>query len=300
MAKRQSKIQNRKRVPRKAEGSKIGTRAIWKGSISFGLVNIPVALYSAEVSRGIDFDLLDRRDFSRVRYRRVNEKTGREVAWDDIVKGYQYRKGEYVALSDEDFQRANVEATQTIAIAEFVDGSEISPIYYDKPYYLAPQKSGRRAYVLLREVMKRTGKAGIATVVIRTRQHLAAVIVEGPALICNLLRFADELRNPKDLDIPEADSKRLAISEREIKMAEQLVETMSGKWNPEKYRDEYRADLLGLIDKKVKAGRTKALEPEEKRPARREGKVVDIMHLLKRSVEEAQKKEEAPRRRKAS
>jgi DNA end-binding protein Ku len=288
MAKHRSKTQNRQ-----------SSRPIWKGSISFGLVNIPVALYSTEVPGGMDFDLLDQRDFSPVRYRRVSEKTGREVPWKEIVKGYQYEKGQYVALTDEDFQRANVEATQTIDITEFVEAGQISPIYYDKPYYLAPQKNGRRAYALLREVMSRTGKVGIAKVVIRTRQHLAAVFAEGPLLICNVLRFAHELRDPKQLDIPELDTKRLGISEREIKMAEQLVEAMTGEWNPQKYRDEYREDLLELIDKKVKTGRTKVVEAEERRPARREAKVVDIMHLLKRSVEQAGKKEEPSRRRKA-
>ncbi|MGH7833042.1 MAG: Ku protein [Candidatus Binatia bacterium] len=293
MAKRQSKLHNRQSKIRKS------ARPIWKGSISFGLVNIPVALYSAEVPGGMDFDLLDRRDFSPVRYRRVSEKTGREVPWKEIVKGYQYEKGQYVALTDEDFQRANVEATQTIDITEFVEAGQISPIYYDKPYYLAPQKNGRRAYALLREVMSRTGKVGIAKVVIRTRQHLAAVFAEGPLLICDVLRFAHELRDPKQLDIAELYAKRLGISEREIKMAEQLVQAMSGEWNPEKYRDEYREDLLELIDKKVKTGRTKGVGPEEKRPSRAEGKVVDIMHLLKRSVEQAGKKEEPSRRRKA-
>jgi DNA end-binding protein Ku len=279
---------------------KSGSRPIWKGGISFGLVNIPVALYSVEVPGGMDFDLLDRRDFSPVRYRRVSEKTGREVPWEEIVKGYQYEKGRYVALTDEDFERANIEATQTIDITEFVPAGQISPIYYDKPYYLTPQKNGRRAYALLREVMTRTGKVGIAKVVIRTRQHLAAVIVEGPVLVCNLLRFAHELRDPKQLDIPELDTKRMAISEREIKMAAQLVEAMTGEWNPQNYRDEYREDLLELIDKKVKTGRTKVVRPAGKRPGRAEGKVVDIMHLLKRSVEQAGKKEEASRRRKAS
>ena len=141
--------------------SQIGCgRPIWKGTINFGLVNIPVALYSAEADNSIDFDLLDKRDFSRVRYRRVNEKTGREVPWDEIVKGYEYKKGEYVALTDDDFIKANVEATQSIDIFDFVDAADISPIYFDKPYYLVPLKNGQRAYALLREVLKRTGKVG--------------------------------------------------------------------------------------------------------------------------------------------
>jgi DNA end-binding protein Ku len=280
---------------------KSGSRPIWKGSINFGLVNIPVALYPAEADSSIDFDLLDRRDFSRVRYQRVNEKTGREVPWNEIVKGYEYQKGDYVALSDEDFRKANVEATQSIDIIDFVDASQISPTYFDKPYYLAPLKNGRHAYILLREVLKRTGKVGIARVVIRTREHLAALFPEGPLLILNLLRFSHELRDPASLDIPESSSKRVGMSDQELKMAERLVETMVGEWNPEKYRDEYRQDLLDVIEKKVKSGQTKALEPAEgtSRP-KRQGKVIDIMDLLRESVEQGRKKAAPARNRKAS
>jgi DNA end-binding protein Ku len=298
MARRKSNSAKRKRT----EKAKASSRAIWKGSINFGLVAIPVALYAADSSGDLDFDLLDRRDFSPVRYRRVNEKTGREVPWDQIIKGYQYDKGEYVALSEQDFINANVKATQTIDIIAFVDASEISPMYFDKPYYLEPLKAGRRAYALLREVMKKTGKVAIAKVVIRTRQHLAALMVQGPLLVLNLLRFADELRDPSGLDVPEAGPQRTGFSNQEIKMAEHLVQMMAAKWNPEKYRDEYREDLLKLIDKKVKSGQTKAVEkvqPAER--SERRGNVIDMMHLLRQSVDTARKKEEpARRRRKAS
>ncbi|MGH7830387.1 MAG: Ku protein, partial [Candidatus Binatia bacterium] len=176
--------------------------------------------------------------------------------------------------------------------------AEISPIYYDKPYYLEPLKNGRRAYVLLREVLARTGKVGIAKIVIRTRQHLAALIAQGPLLIVNLLRFSHELREPGALDVPEAGVKQMNIGDKEIKMAERLVETMEEKWRPERYRDDYREHLLDLVKTKVKAGKTKVIEerkPERRRP---EGKVIDIMHLLKRSVEEAGRKEEPAQRRK--
>ena len=176
---RQKSNHKKQKTPAKARSA---GRPIWKGTINFGLVNIPVALYSAEADSSIDFDLLDKRDFSRVRYRRVNEKTGREVPWDEIVKGYEYKKGEYVALTDDDFLKANVEATQSIDILDFVDAADISPIYFDKPYYLVPLKNGQRAYALLREVLKRTGKVGIARVVIRTRQHLAALLADGPVV----------------------------------------------------------------------------------------------------------------------
>jgi len=289
----------RKSNRQKAKAStqrKTATRPIWKGSINFGLVNILVTLYSAETNNSIDFDLLDKRDFSRVRYQRVNEKTGKEVPWDEIVKGYEYKKGKYVALTDDDFLKANVEATQSIDIVDFVDGAEISPIYFDKPYYLAPVKSGQRAYALLREVMKRTGKVGIARVVIRSRQHLAALLVEGLWLILNLLRFSHELRDPAPLTVPEA---KAVGSTQEVKMAQQLVESMAGKWSPKKYRDEYHQDLLQMIDKKIKSGRTKATEPAEPAPrAKPQGKVVDIMHLLRRSME--QKEKPPSRNRKAS
>jgi DNA end-binding protein Ku len=301
MAARKSKSQKNKRQNKRRSKPRSLSRPLWKGSIDFGLVNIPVSLYSAETSDRLDFDLLDKRDFSRVRYRRVNEKTGQEVPWEQTIKGYQYEKGEYVALTDEDFVRANVESTQSITITDFVDATEISSIYYDKPYYLEPIKNGRRAYALLREVLKKTGKVGIAKVVIRTREHLAAVMVEGPLLILNLLRFAHELRDASALDVPETGSKRAAVSERELIMAERLLESMIGEWNPAKYRDEYHDDLLKLVDQKVQSGQAKAVAPAEAAPRpQRQGKVIDIMHLLQQSVKQAQKKEEPARRRKAS
>ena len=295
MARRKSAQSKRRKKPK---ANSLG-RPIWKGSISFGLVNIPVALYSAESPSSLDFDLLDKRDFSRVRYRRVNEKTGQEVPWKQIVKGFEYKKGEYVALTDEDFHRANVEANQSIDITDFVDAKDISPVYFDKPYYLQPLKNGARAYTLLREVMKETGKAGIARVVIRTRQHLVALIVDGPLLILNLLRFPYELRDRSGLDVPQGGFK--TGSKQELKMAQQLVESMTSTWNPEKYRDEYRQDLLGLINKKIKSGRTKTVAPMEgESKPKQPGKVIDIMHLLRQSVDQVRKQDQSSRRRKAS
>jgi DNA end-binding protein Ku len=295
MARRKS---TKKKRTSKANG-KSRFRPIWKGSIDFGLVNIPVNLYSAEASSRVDFDLLDKRDFSRVRYRRVNEKTGREVPWDQIIKGYQYEKGEYVALGEKDFAEANVEATQSIEIMDFVDAADISPLYYETPYYLEPLKNGRRAYALLREVLKRTGKVGIAKVVIRNRQRLAALIPQGPLLVLNILRYAHELRDASQLELPKTDAQG-EVSNQEIKMAEQLVENMVGDWSPGKYRDEYYEDLLKLIDKKVKAGKTKVVEPAREAPRpKREGKVIDIMDLLRQSVKKKQGKEGTTRQRKA-
>ena len=279
---------------------KFSSRPIRTGSIDFGLVNIPVKLYPAQTSNRLDFDLLDKRDFSRVRYRRVNEKTGQEVKWDQIVKGYQYDKGEYVAVTDKDFEQANVEATQSITILDFVDTGAISSQYYDTPYYLEPLKNGRRAYALLREVLQKTGKIGIAKVVLRTRQHLAALVPQGPLLVLNTLRYPHELRDASRLDLPQSDDKKAAVSSQEVKMAEQLVGSMTGEWQPDKYRDEYHDDLLKLIERKVKAGQTKAVESAAEAPRpKREGKVIDMMQLLRQSVKQAQSKEGATRQRKA-
>jgi DNA end-binding protein Ku len=183
-----------------------------------------------------------------------------------------------------------------------VDATKITPLYYEKPYYLEPIKNGRRAYALLREVMKKTGKVGIAKVVIRSREHLAVVLVEGSVLVLNLLRFSHELRDATGLDIPESGSKRTEISGQEVKMAERLVEAMIGNWNPKKYRDEYHDDLMKLIEDKIQSGQTKAVTAPAEAPARpqRRGKVIDIMDLLQQSVKQAHRKEEPSRRRKAS
>jgi DNA end-binding protein Ku len=264
-----------------------GFRPIWKGSINFGLVNIPVSLHSAEDRRDeLSFKLLDRHNLTPIHYQRINEKTGREVPWNQIVKGYEYEHGKYVPITEEDFQSANVEATQTIEIMDFIDVGEISPVYYDKPYYLEPLKKARKSYALLREVMRRTGKVGIAKIVIRSREHLAALIPDGPMLVLNLLRFPYELRSADAYDIPKENFKQLDIDEKEIKMAERLVEAMVGKWDPKKYHDEYREDLIKLIEKKIKTGRIHAIdESKGSKETKRQAKVVNIMDLLKRSIE---------------
>jgi len=280
---------------RSETAEKKAARPFWKGSISFGLVNIPVALYSAESKERPAFRLLDRRDFSPVRYRRVNEQSGKEVSWDEIVKGYEYQKGEYVVLSNADFERANVEATNTIEIVEFVDLDEISPVFFQKPYYLAPAKHGEKGYALLREVMARTGKAGVARTVLRSREYLAAVMEYGDVLVVNLLRFAHELRDAGTVEVPGRDFKRLKISEREIAMAQQLVQAMAGSWRPERFHEQYRDDLMKIVEAKIKSGKSKNIEERGRAPALRASKVVDITKLLKRSVDEAQK--ESGRRR---
>jgi DNA end-binding protein Ku len=261
-------------------------RAIWKGSITFGLVNIPVGLYTAEKREEVSFHLLDRRNMARVRYKKVNEANDKEVPWEDTVRGYEYEEGKYVVLSDEDLRRASPEKTQTVDIVDFVDIDEIDPRFFDKPYYLAPDKRGAKSYALLRETLRRTRKAGIATVVIRTKQYLAAVTVHEDVLVLNILRYGHELRAWDDLDIPQGKE---GVSERELDMAERLVEGMVSDWDPDRYKDTFVDDMMAMIERRVKAGQTEAgaepaPEEEEERPAR--GKVVDLMALLKRSVEE--------------
>jgi len=259
-------------------------RPIWKGHISFGLVNIPVTLYSGEVRTELRFNLLDSRNKARVRYERVNEVTGDEVPWDKIVKAFDYDDGNYVLMQDEDFQQVKVESTQTVEIEDFVPEKAIDYIYFDKPYYLVPGKKGEKGYVLLRETLRRTKRVGIAKVVIRTRQHLAAVLPVGDALVLDILRFHQEVRAPGEFELPSRNPKDWGISDKEIKMAEQLVEAMTTDWKPEQYRDDYREALLEWIKKKADAeGEIAPPVPEEEgKPA---GEIIDIMDLLKESVE---------------
>lgn len=260
-------------------------RAIWKGHISFGLVNVPVNLHSAERRSELSFHLLDSRDRARVRYQRVNEATGEEVPWDQIVKGYEYGDGSYVVIGDEDLRRAAPEATQAVEIEGFVDREDIDLLYFDKPYYLSPDKKGEKGYVLLREVLERTGKVGIARVVIRTRQYVAALLPRQEALVLNLLRYHEELRATEDLDLPAGSAAEHKISDKEIKMAEQLVAAMTEDWEPERYHDEYREKLMAWIDRKIEAGDlAEAPEAEELEEA---PATYNIMDLLKRSVEES-------------
>ncbi|MHB0992451.1 MAG: non-homologous end joining protein Ku [Burkholderiales bacterium] len=269
---------------------------IWKGSISFGLVHIPIGLYSAEQNKQLSFTLLDQKDMAPVGYRHINKNTGKEVAWNDIVKGYEYDKDKFVVLGADDFRRANVSATQTIDIVDFVDPAEISPIYFEKPYFLEPLKKSEKSYALLYETLTQTQRIGIANIVIHTRQHLAAVLPRDNVLILNLLRFHDELRDPATISTPVENRQNTSITQKELDLAKQLVEGMTGTWTPEKYHDTYRDDLLALIDEKIAAGRTEDIaEPvPEKTP--RSGEVIDLMALLKRSVEETAHTASAPKR----
>ena len=262
-------------------------RTLWKGAISFGLVHIPVGLYSAEKRNSFDLTMLDRRSMKPVGFKRYNKETGEDVPWEEIVKGYEYEKDRYVVLTEADFKRANVEATQTVDILSFVEQDEIEPMYYETPYYLAPDKRGHKGYALLRETLKQTGKVGIANVVIRTRQYVAALIPFHDVILKNTLRYRNELRDTDELDVPSDNLKAVGVNSREVDMARRLVEGMSAAWKPEEHRDTYHEDLLALIEKRVQAGQTEVVpEPseEEKRP--RKGEVVDLMALLKKSVEE--------------
>ena len=276
-------------------------RAIWTGSISFGLVEIPVSLVTAERTQAsISFHLLDKRSMKPVGNKRVNKETGEEVPWGEIVRGYEYERGEYVVLSDDELKRANVEASKTVDIVAFVDLDEIDPFYFDKPYYLAPaRKAAGKGYALLHETLKSTGKCGIARVVLRTREYVAAVLPRGDALALVLLRYADELVEPKAAGIEGHSLKSLGVREAETKLASQLVEGMTKKWDPSEYQDDYREDVLELVERKIKTGKTETIaEPRGEKTSRR-GSLVDLMPLLEKSLATARggKRGHAPRRR---
>jgi DNA end-binding protein Ku len=258
-------------------------RAIWKGSISFSLVNIPISLYPATKREELNFRLLRASDLSPINYKRVAEADGKEVPWDQIVKGYEYEKDKYVVLKEEDFRRADIEATQSVEIIEFVKLEEIDPMFFDRPYYLEPQKKGAKAYALLREALSRSGNVGIAKVVIKTRQHLAAVKPVQDVLVLELMHFAEELVKPDSLQIPG----HVDIGAKELEMARELVDRMTGEWEPTRYTDDYRHALLELIEKKIELG-DKAVPAG--RPSKKAAtNVVDLASVLQESLEHATK-----------
>jgi DNA end-binding protein Ku len=270
-------------------------RSLWKGAISFGLVNVPVELHSAKKRAAeLDMTMLDKRDLAPVGYKRVNKSTGKEVAWGDVVKGYEYKDDKYVVLSDEDFRRANPEASRTVDILAFVELADIQPQYFETPYYLKPEKRGEKAYALLRETLQKAGKAGVASVVIRTKQYLAALVAQDDLLVLNTLRYAAELKAPSELEIPKAK-----VTPKELDMALRLVEDMADDWQPAKFKDTYREDLLKRIKEKVKAGQTEELtepDPDAQKPAKG-AEVIDLMALLKKSVEKRPAKAKRPARK---
>src|SRR5690348_2523059 len=219
-------------------------RAIWTGAIGFGLVNIPVKLYSATQGSELDLDMLDKKDHAKIHFKRVNENTGKEVAWENIVRGYFYNN-KYIVLTDEDFKKASPEKSKTINIEEFVDEQEIDSIYFETPYYLAPEKSGARAYALLREALKKSGKVGLGTYVLRNKEVLGLIMVRGDALVLNKIRFAQEIRDSSELDLPDAKPKP-----NELKMATALIDQLTKKFDIEQYKDTYSEQLLKFIKAK--------------------------------------------------
>ena len=259
-------------------------RTIWKGAITFGPVHIPVGLHTATTKSGVDFDWLDKRSMDPLGYKRVNKKTGREITKDNIVKGVAYEDGKYVVISAEEIEAVYPRTTQTIEIQRFIDAGEISFVYLERPYYVAPVNKG---HGLLREVLVKTGKIGLAKVVIATKQHLAVLVPAGNALVLNLLRWGDEARSPDGLDLPPAGQKGAKVTPAEMKMVEKLVADMTGAWEPQEFKDEFRHAVMKIVDKKVKAGDTQTvIQPEEESPHEGDN-VVDLTELLQRSLKGA-------------
>jgi DNA end-binding protein Ku len=270
-------------------------RALWKGAISFGLIYVPVELQTASKENTLPLHMLDSRDFAPVGYQRINKKTGKEVDWAHVVKGYEYKKGEFVALADADFKHANVKASETIEIDTFCDVAQIPSMYYEKPYYLAPTKGGDKVYALLRQSLEATNKVAVATFVMHQRQHLCAIAPQGSSLMLLTLRFADEV-------LPAAEHKSSAkISPAELAMAKQLVQSMEGEFAAAKFKDTYRSDLKRRVQEKIRNKETHSLEVEA--PAKDErpkAQVIDLMAALKASLDKSGRRREPKAARKTS
>ena len=253
-------------------------RSIWKGSLAFGLVNIPVELYSATRDHRPKFRMLHAKDEAPVKYERVCQRDGKPVAWEDLVKGYEFAKGQFVVITKDDFKTAALEKTKTIDILDFVDPAEIDERYFETPYYLLPGKGAERSYGLLREAIRDSGKIGVAKMILREAQHLAAVEAIGDALVLTMMRFADELADLGDFSVP----KKADIRPAELKMALQLIDNLVATWDPDKYSDEYKENLLRVINAKVK-GKKPKLIAEDTSP--KQAEVVDLMARLRASLE---------------
>lgn len=256
-------------------------RSLWRGAISFGLIYVPIEMYSASKEHALNLHFLDSRDFSPVGYERINKNTGKSVDWQHIVKGYEFEKGQYVALSDADFRHANVKATETIDISSFTDSAEISPVYYQTPYYLLPSKGGEKVYALLAAALQSSGRVAVATFVMRGRQHLCIITPTGGSLMLITLRFADEILPAVK---PAANSKSSKPKDAEVAMARKLVDEMSAGWNPQAFHDTYREDLMRRIREKIKKNETHVLGSEPKKTPRPKAEVVDLMDALKNSL----------------
>ncbi|SAK87781.1 Ku protein [Caballeronia arationis] len=258
---------------------------IWKGAISFGLVHVPVQLYPATQSEKVGFNLLDKRSMDPIGYKQINKNTGKEVTRDNIVRGFEYEKGKYVVMSDAEIRSANPESTQTVDILAFIDAPDISFLSLDTPYYLAPDRKGEKVYALLRDALKDSGKIGIASVVLHNKQHLAALIPVGPALALETLRWADEVRDFSQFKFPDEDTKKAGVTPKELEMAKRLIEDMSDTWDPAKYHDTFRDDIMALVDKKVSEGKTtEVAEVEESGERKSSADILDLSELLKRSL----------------
>jgi len=254
-------------------------RAIWKGAISFGLVNIPISLHPATRREELKFHLLRASDLSPVNYKRVAEADGREVPWEEIVKGYEYEKGKFVVLKEDDFARVDIEATRTVDITDFVPLAEVDPVFFSKPYYMEPAKGGERAYVLLRDALRASGKIGIAKVVIRTREYLAAVKPRQEGLMLELMHFAEELVDASEITVPKVRE----AGKKELEMARALIDGMTGPWKPEKYKDDYREAVMKLIEEKIAHGGELPAKPKA---AAKPAKVIDLVSVLQQSLEQ--------------
>ena len=261
----------------------MASRVIWKGAISFGLVHVPVALYPASSEGGVDFDWLDKRSMDPVGYKRINKRTGKEIRSTDIVKGVKIEEGHYVVLSDQEIKDAFPKTTQTIEIEAFVQAAEIPFVYLERPYYLEPVAKGEKVYALLREAMAQAGVIGIARVVLHTKEHLAALIPAGPALIMNTLRWSSEIRDPAELKLPAAG--KSSLKDGDLKMAARLVADMTQTWKPGDYSDNFTNAIHALVKQREKAGKTETVQPLEgdAEPAS-PSNVVDLTELLRKSL----------------
>lgn len=255
-------------------------RALWKGAIAFGLVNIPVSLNPAEEVRELKFSMIDSRDDSKIKYKKVNEKTGEEVPKENVARAYEFDNGEYVVMTDEDFEKADPVASKTIEIETFIDKEDLSLMYPEKPYYIAPQKGAEKPYVILREAMKKTGKIAIARIVIKTREYLAALHPDGDILVLDIIRFHHEIRSAENIQIPES----VSMTDKENELAKNLIESMAGEWKPEEYEDRYTEAVMKRIEAKARR-KGEEIPEEEPKEEPKKGKVVNILDLLQQSVD---------------
>jgi DNA end-binding protein Ku len=266
------------------QNTKSSPRAIWKGAISFGLVHVPVSLHTATDEQEVDFDWLDKRTMDPVGYKRINKRTGKEIDKENIVKGVKLDGDEYVVVSDDEIKAAYPKRTQTIAIETFVESTDVSFVYTEKPYYLAPDGKAQRVYALLREALAKAGKIGIARFVLHNKEHLAALIPAGPALMLGTLRWAEEIRLPDALDLPEEGAPAHGLKPAELKMAQQLIEQMSSDWKPEQFKDDFTSAIRALVQRKAKVGDKATVKPFEEAPDLPESNVIDLTDLMRQSL----------------